>query len=72
MCGKAHGICKGTASDARHHPPRIETVADKTIEQSYPFLDRQGVPLRIGSEYSKADVLRQQPAAVAGQKFMIR
>jgi hypothetical protein len=55
-----------------HHARGVEPAADQPIEQLDLLVDRQGVGLRVRPEHCQADVLREQPPALAREALGVR
>jgi hypothetical protein len=63
--GEPDRVGQRAVTGARHHPGGVDARADQPVEQLDLLVDRQRVGLRVGAEHGQADILRQQPAALA-------
>ena len=67
VSGQPNGIGERTAARARHHPGGIEASAHQPLEQLDLLLHRQRVGFGVRSEHREADVLGEQPPALADE-----
>ena len=71
MRSQANRIRERAASRTWHHPGRVDSLIDETVEQVELFIHPHRVRFGVGPENGESDTVGQQPAAMMDEPVRI-